>query len=131
MPVVGGAGPTGARVEETLKGIMSGKSRLDYVRPIRPWKPHPMIAPLNSDEEAVHQLIRRRNKGRGERRYAGMDLLPKTMKIVQDHGMYEWFCRSRKYRLVVKLETSIVYPRFPNMQSILHVLYRSARRLCL
>ena len=99
MAVAGGTVSARARVEEELIGIMSGNARPDYVRPIRPWKPHPTIAPLDSDEKALHQLIRRRDVGKDERRYVAMDLLPKTMKIVQDHGMYDWFCRSRKYPL--------------------------------
>ena len=92
----GGAGSTMARESELLTEIMSSFSLGDYVRPVRPWKPHPAIAPLNSDEKPVHQLIRRLSVGKDVKRYVGMDLLPKTMEIVQEHGLYDWFCRSRK-----------------------------------
>ena len=99
MAEAGGAVLTRTRVEKELVEILQTESRTsrpDYVRPVRPWKPHPTIAPLDPNEKALYQLARRRNSGSHQRRYVAMDLLPRTMKIVQDHGMYDWFNRSSK-----------------------------------
>ncbi|XP_043242648.1 V-type proton ATPase subunit H-like isoform X1 [Amphibalanus amphitrite] len=118
MAVAGGADPTTARVEELLAGILSAHSRPDYVRPVRPWKPHPAIAPLDSEEKPVVQLVRRLSIENDEKRYVAMDLLPKTMQIVQDNGMYDWFCRSQCTGLL-QVQAAEIKAKSINWQSYL------------
>ncbi|XP_043221897.1 V-type proton ATPase subunit H-like isoform X1 [Amphibalanus amphitrite] len=118
MAAAGGADPTTARVEELLAGILSAHSRPDYVRPVRPWKPHPAIAPLDSEEKPVVQLVRRLSIENDEKRYVAMDLLPKTMQIVQDNGMYDWFCRSQCTGLL-QVQAAEIKAKSINWQSYL------------
>ncbi|KAF0296745.1 hypothetical protein FJT64_020471 [Amphibalanus amphitrite] len=123
MAAAGGADSTTARVEELLAGILSAHSRPDYVRPVRPWKPHPAIAPLDSEEKPIAQLVRRLSIENDEKRYVAMDLLPKTMQIVQDNGMYDWFCRSQCTGLL-QVQAAEIKAKSINWQSYLQEQFR-------